>query len=230
MHDYEEACPISRAVSVLGERWTIQIIREMFFGATRFNELQQYLPKMSPTLLNSRLKSLEQAGIILRKKIPEKRGHEYHLTPCGQALKPVLQEVGKWGMRWVFDSMDPEELNVSTLVRDFAVALNTRQLPAGSTTLQFNVVTENETAKKFVLVRDGATQVCDENIGTEVDIYLTASLLTYGKIWFGELPPSVAVDRGLLKVVGESHYVNNLSRWLGVSQFAPLNTQREANT
>lgn len=132
MYDYEEACPISRAVSVLGERWTIQIIREMLFGATRFNELQQYLPKMSPSLLTRRLKSLEEAGIILRKRIPEKRGFEYQLTPCGRSLKPVLQEVGKWGMRWVFDSMEPEQLNVAAIVRDFAVALNTRQLPAGA--------------------------------------------------------------------------------------------------
>lgn len=223
MYDYEEACPISRAVSVLGERWTVQIIREMLFGATRFNELQQYLPKMSPTLLTSRLKSLEDAGIILRRKIPEKRGYEYHLTPCGEALKPVLQEIGKWGMQWVFDRMEPEELNISTIVRDFAVALNLRQLPGDKVTLQFNVTGEQETAKKFVMVRDGKAQVCDENIGTEVDAYLTASLLTFGKIWFGELKVIEACEKGLLKVVGGKYYVNNVSKWLGTSQFAPLN-------
>lgn len=223
MYDYEEACPISRAVSVLGERWTIQIIREMLFGATRFNELQQYLPKMSPSLLTRRLKSLERAGIILRKRIPERRGFEYQLTPCGRALKPVLQEVGKWGMRWVFDSMEEDQLNVANIVRDFAVALNTRQLPAGDTTIQFNVTGLDDPVKKFVLVRNGATQVCDENMGTEVDVYLTASLLTLGKIWFGELSAAAAREQGLLKVVGGSFYVKNLSTWLGTSQFAPLN-------
>lgn len=226
MYDYEEACPISRAVTVLGERWTIQIIREMLFGATRFVELQQYLPKMSPSLLTCRLKSLEQAGIILRKRIPEKRGYEYQLTPRGRALKPVLQEVGKWGMQWVFDSMEPSQLNVAAIVRDFAVALNTRQLPAGDTTIQFNVATEDETVKKFVLVRDGTTQVCDENMGTEVDVYLTASLETLGKIWYGELDAAKARESDILKVVGGSFLVRNLSKWLGTSQFAPLNPNR----
>jgi len=73
MYDYEEACPVSRAASVLCERWTLQIIREMLMGATRFSEFRQYLPRMSPTLLNTRLKSLEEAGIIARGKSPRKR-------------------------------------------------------------------------------------------------------------------------------------------------------------
>jgi len=226
LYDYEEACPISRAVSVLGERWTIQIIREMLFGATRFNEFQQFLPKMSPSLLTRRLKSLERAGIILRKRIPEKRGYEYQLTPCGKALKPVLQEVGKWGMQWVFDSMEPEQLNVAAIVRDFAVALNTRHLPDGDTTIQFNVTSESGPVKKFILVRDGSTQVCDENMGTEVDVYLTATLETLGKIWYGELDTASAREKQLLKVVGGSFYVRSLSKWLGTSQFAPLNQNR----
>ena len=71
MFDYAEACPISKAASLLCERWTLQIIREMLMGATRFSEFQKYLPKMSPTLLNSRLRSLEAHGLIVRKRIPE---------------------------------------------------------------------------------------------------------------------------------------------------------------
>ena len=93
MYDYAEACPISKAASALCERWTLQIIREMFMGATRFSEFQKYLPRLSPTLLNSRLQTLEAQGIILRKRIPEKKGFEYQLTPAGNALKPVLGEL-----------------------------------------------------------------------------------------------------------------------------------------
>ena len=64
MYDYEEVCPVSRAASILCERWTLQIVREMLFGASRFSDLQKYLPKLSPTLLNTRLKTLEQQGIV----------------------------------------------------------------------------------------------------------------------------------------------------------------------
>ena len=119
MYDYEEACPVSKAASLLGERWTIQIIREMLFGASRFSELQKAPARMSPSLLNTRLRALETAGIILRKKIPEKKGYEYLLTPAGQALQPVLVELGKWGIQQAFSEMDPNQLNVSTIVRIF---------------------------------------------------------------------------------------------------------------
>ena len=74
MYDYEEVCPVSRAASILCERWTLQIVREMLFGASRFSDLQKYLPKLSPTLLNTRLKTLEQQGIVIRTRIAEKRG------------------------------------------------------------------------------------------------------------------------------------------------------------
>jgi len=229
MYDYEEACPVSKAASVLCERWTLQIIREMLLGATRFSELQQLLPKVSPTLLNARLKSLESEGIVVRKKIAEKKGHEYQLTPSGAALKPVIAEMGKWGMRWVFEKMDPEQLNIATIVRDYAVAMRTDQLPAGDTTIQFTVTGEKTPVKKFILVRNGNTQVCEDNIGYDVDIYLSATLETLGKIWYGEFSALEAYDKGLLKVIGPTYCLKNLSKWIGVSQFAPYSAKRAAS-
>ena len=95
MFDYEEVCPISKASSVLCERWTLQILREMFFGASRFSEFQRYLPKLSPSLLNTRLKTLADNGIIVRRKVPEMRGYEYQLTPTGKALRPVLAAMSR---------------------------------------------------------------------------------------------------------------------------------------
>ncbi len=225
MYDYEEACPVSKAASVLCERWTLQILREMMLGATRFSELQNYLPRLSPTLLNSRLRTLEQQGLILRKKIPEKKGYCYHLTPSGQAILPILQEMGKWGMRYAFDTMNPDELNVSVLVRDFAVALNLDQLPQADLTVQFNISSDGNPARKFIMVRNRVAQVCDDNLGTDVDIYLTADLMTFGRIWYGELSIANACGQGLLKVVGNTYLQNNLAKWLGTSQFAPHNVR-----
>ena len=102
------------------------------------------------------------------------------------------------------------------------------QLPSGNTTIQFTVTGNEGALKKFVLVRNGTTQVCDENLGTEVDVYITASLATLGRIWFGELSTGLARDKALLQIVGNSFYTNNLSKWLGISQFAPLNPNRQS--
>jgi len=227
MFDYEEACPISKTASVLCERWTLQILREMFFGATRFTDFQVHLPRLSPSLLNTRLKTLEQHGIILRRRIPEKRGFEYLLTPTGRELRPILSAMGKWGMKWAFEQMDERELNCSTIIRDFAVALKLEELPAGTSTIQFNVTSKDgTTTKKFIRVDDGSAQVCDEDFGFDVNVYLTARLLTFGQIWFGELTVASAKTQGLLKAIGEAFYVQNLEKWLGTSQFADLNRRR----
>ena len=223
MYDYAEACPISKAASVLCERWTLQIIREMFMGATRFSEFQKFLPRMSPALLNSRLRTLEAQGIILRKRMPEKKGFEYQLTPAGNALKPLMGEFGKWGMNWVFMSMEGDQLNIAVIVRDFAFAMDTQQLPSGDTVIQFTVQSDVETARKFIMVQDGTTQVCEDNIGTEVDVYITAGLKTLYQIWYGEIGVNAACEQKLVKVVGAPVYVNNLSKWLRTSQFAQYN-------
>ena len=67
-YDYGEACPVSMAASILAERWTLQIIREMFLGSTKYSQFQTYMPNISPTLLKDRLRTLEKHGIITRKK------------------------------------------------------------------------------------------------------------------------------------------------------------------
>lgn len=223
MFDYGETCPISKATSVLCERWTLQIIREMLMGATRFSEFQRYLPKLSPTLLNSRLRLLEQEGIIIKRRVPEKKGYAYQLTPMGNALRPLLSELGKWGMQWVFEGMSDEQLNISTITRDFAVAMDTSQLPTGDTTIQLAIDDDGTLFKRYILIRDGKAQVCEENIGHDVDIYLAATLKTFYQIWFGEITLPAAHDRGILKVTAPTAYSNNLSKWLKTSQFAAYN-------
>lgn len=220
MFDYGEVCPISKASSLLCERWTLQIIREMFLGASRFSEFQKYLPKLSPTLLNSRLKSLENHGLIYRKKITGKNSYEYFLKPAGKALKPLLVEFGKWGMNWAFDSMDEQQLNLSVIVRDFAQAINYEYFPEGDAVIQFNILEDDIIKKKYVFVRDAKSQVCDEDMGYEIDVYLTGSLKTFYELWFGECSVDAARKSDILKVVASDVYLHNLSRWLGTSQFA----------
>jgi DNA-binding HxlR family transcriptional regulator len=223
MFDYGEACPISRATSVLCERWTLQIIREMTLGATRFSEFQKYLPRISPTLLNARLRQLEQNAIIVRKRIPEKRGFEYQLSPSGKALQPVLMELGKWGMRWVYDGLTDEQLDVVTLMREFAVALDTNELPAGDSVLQFTFTDLEGSPRRYIVVHGDQRESCDLNPGYEVDVYFRSTLRTLSEIWWGERSLRSACEQGSLQVTGAPVYTRNLSKWLRVSTFAPEN-------
>jgi len=223
MYDYGEACPISRASSILCERWTLQIIREMTLGATRFSEFQRYLPKISPSLLNTRLRFLEEKGVIVKRRIPEKRGHEYQLSPSGKALKPLLHEMGKWGMEWAHEELDEEELNAAVLVREIAVLTDTDALPAGDLVFQFTFTDLGPESTRFILLQRDSREVCDENPGYEVDVYFESTLRTLGEIFWGDTSLVQARKSGALSVVGASACTKRLSKWFPVSSFARYN-------
>jgi DNA-binding HxlR family transcriptional regulator len=94
-------CPIARTLDVIGERWTILILRDLVrFGPRKFHEFEQSLPRISPNTLSARLKRLEEAGIIERRFYEQHPPRaEYALTPKGAELRPVLRALLEWGER-----------------------------------------------------------------------------------------------------------------------------------
>ena len=223
MFDYGEFCPISLATSALCERWTLQIVREMLLGATRFSEFQAHMPRLSPSLLKTRLRFLEEQGIVFRKQTAGQRGSTYHLTPKGKALEPVLSELGKWGMSWVHEGIGDEELNATTLMRDITAALDVAQLPGEESLIQVNFSDTEALPKQFIRVRDKAAELCEVDTGHEVDVYITGSLKTLTRIWYGDIGLQAACDSGELKVVGQAVYVRSLPRWFRISTYSNYN-------
>ena len=220
MFDYGEACPISMATSVLCERWTLQIVRELFLGATRYSEIQRYIPNISPSLLRNRLRFLEEAGVIVRKK-GTGRGHaDYHLTPAGKALGPVLTELGRWGMRHASAGMTEKQNTASGLARDIAGAINVDELPTGDTVIQLNLTDVPESPRRYITVREGIASDCSQDLGFDVDVYITGTLKILTRVWYGELALQKAMDEGHVSVVAPPVYTRNISQWLGISGFA----------
>ena len=100
---YAQDCPIARTLDLIGDRWTMLIIRDLFLGRSRFNEFRQSTPRISPKLLSERLKRLEEEGIVERAVLdgyPPRA--EYRLTPKGRSLFPVLFAIGTWGFEYLF--------------------------------------------------------------------------------------------------------------------------------
>ena len=187
MFDYGEACPISMASSVLCERWTLQIVRELLLGSTHYSEIQKFIPNISPSLLRNRLRFLEAQGVILRKKAGGQGRSEYHLTPAGKALGPVLTELGRWGMHHASKGMTEKQNTINGLVRDFAGAINVNELPSGNTVIQINLTDVEEKPKRYINISDGVAQDCSQDLGFEVDVYITSTVKTMTRIWYGEL-------------------------------------------
>jgi len=219
MYDYNEACPISMAASVICERWTLQIIREMFFGSTKYSEIQKFIPNISPSLLRDRLRFLEEQNLIYRRCAERANRYEYFLTPSGKALAPVLTEMGKWGMCFAREGMTEKQNTASGLLRDFAGRIDLDQLPSGSTTIKLDLTDVEQRPAGYIHVRDGNVQVCDTDLGFETNVIIEATLDLMTRIWYGEVDMAKAIEAGKMKVSAAPVYLRHMTRWLRISSF-----------
>ncbi|WP_327233690.1 winged helix-turn-helix transcriptional regulator [Streptomyces sp. NBC_01317] len=105
MRSYGQYCSIARGLDVIGDRWTLLIVRELLLrGPCRFTDVRNGLPGIATNLLSTRLKELEAAGLITREDAPPPVATAlYHLTEAGLALQPVLKAIGLWGLRFMTD-------------------------------------------------------------------------------------------------------------------------------
>jgi DNA-binding HxlR family transcriptional regulator len=103
MRSYGQYCSIARALDVVGDRWSLLIVRELLLqGPCRFTDLKNGLPGIAPNLLSSRLRELEDAGLVARQDAPPPVATVlYTLTPSGLSLEPVLKALGLWGLRYM---------------------------------------------------------------------------------------------------------------------------------
>ena len=114
MKTYGQFCSIARALDLLGERWTLLIVRELLCGSRRFGEVQRGIPRISRTMLAARLRELVEARAIER--LEGKEGPEYRLTPAGEELASVVRELGTWGQRWLARDLEGSELDARPLI------------------------------------------------------------------------------------------------------------------
>ena len=129
---YHDPCGIARALDVVGDRWALLIIRELIFGPKRFVQLRHGLDGVSPNVLSQRLRDLEDADVVRREILGPPAGVAiYELTARGQALEPILLELGRWGSQQPMTTCG--ELSASALL----VALETVFDPAAATDATF---------------------------------------------------------------------------------------------
>lgn len=99
---YDQSCPIARAAEILGERWTLLLLRELALGPQRFSDLRARLSGVSPSVLTARINALLERGIIAREQLaPPAASTVYALTESGRALVPVLLQLLRWGVRYL---------------------------------------------------------------------------------------------------------------------------------
>jgi DNA-binding HxlR family transcriptional regulator len=108
---YEQYCPVAHALELVGERWSLLIVRELLKGPKRYTDLADSLPRIGTNVLAARLKDLEGCGLVSKRRLPPPTPAQvYELTPYGVALKPVVRELARWGLRSLPAPGDDEPL------------------------------------------------------------------------------------------------------------------------
>ncbi len=111
MRSYRQYCAVAKTLDVLGDRWTLLIVRELMLGGpSRYTDLRNGLPGIATNLLSERLRELEAAGVVAREEAPPPVATTlFSLTERGQALRPLLDELGSWGVPYMAEGPAPED-------------------------------------------------------------------------------------------------------------------------
>jgi DNA-binding HxlR family transcriptional regulator len=221
---YGQFCPVAVASEVFAERWTPIILREILFGGSQlFNEIHRGVPLISRPLLARRLRDLESAGVITIEPLSKGRGHRYRMTEAGKEFRSVIEGLGAWGQRWTA-RVDRKNLDPGLLLWTMRRGIAVDSLPARRVIVRFNfsgVPASYQGFRMFwLLLERPQVDLCVDDPGFEVDLYVEADLVAMTKVWLGDIAFEDVQRSGEVRVVGPRPLAKAFPSWLKLSHFA----------
>jgi DNA-binding HxlR family transcriptional regulator len=227
MEGYGQYCPLAKGAEVFAERWTPLILRELLRGSTTFNDLHRGVPRMSRSLLSSRLKKLEDCGVVERHV--KSSGTGYRLTAAGLELGPVVSQLGVWAQRWYRSTFRGAELDVGVLMWDIRCTVDAKALPAIRTVVQFIFSDLRANSRAWWLVNeDGDVDLCPVDPGDEPKVQICTTLRTMTRLWMGDVSIEAVLSSGAVTIIGPHDLRRRLGSWLRLSPYAPVGDARRA--
>lgn len=217
----EQFCPVARTAELLTRRWMPLVILELMGGRHRFNDIRRGVARISPALLSQRLRELEEAGVVVRRPARHAGHQEYHLTPAGQELWPIIEEMGSWGRRWIERRISRRDYDAGVLMWDIRGRLPRGPLPDRRVTIHFRFDDAPEGLRDFWLVFDGGVDLCLQNPGYAVDLEVRTDVPSLAGVWLGDVEYGVALRRGALCVTGATTLRRAFPQWLGLTVVTP---------
>lgn len=223
---FGQFCPVALASEVLTQRWSLLILRELLAGSSRFNDIRRGVPKISASLLKTRLETLERAGIIERRRRRDRDAHEYFLTEAGREIGPVISQIGQWGQRWARD-IRPEDLDPGWLVWNMHRRLDKAEMPSGRTVLHIEFTDAPRNDRNFwLVVTEDDVEVCLKPPGFPVDLLVRTKVRTMAEIWRGIRALPAEIRAGSVRLEGNAALRRAFPRWLLLSVYAPIRRRR----
>jgi DNA-binding HxlR family transcriptional regulator len=212
MSKYGQYCPVAKSLDIIGDHWTLLIIREMLIGTTHFNDLERGLPGISRGLLAERLRQLQKAGVVEKLKTTGRKSTEYRLTQAGKELQGVIGALMIWGEAWAFGEPTPEELDPVLLMWRLRGDVRTDRLPPHRVVIQYDFRVRGKGNFWLILTTDDVT-LCLTDPGYEINLLVTADLAVFYKLYWGLISYDQAIhDYGVI-VEGVPQLVRAFPGW-----------------
>lgn len=201
---YDDACGTALAMELVGERWSLLIVRELMFGPRRFGELRGGLPGISANVLTQRLEGLEQAGIVQRRKLPPPASVQvYELTPWGYEAERPIQELGRWAVR--SHDHDPTlPLSAASIMMSFRTMIDRSRSGGRPMTLGFRLG-----ADRFLARIDGDGIAIARDAPEGADAIIETDPMPLASIVYGGRPIADAEAAGVLTLGGDRRAVEH---------------------
>lgn len=196
---YEQYCAVAKALDVVGERWTLLILRDLVhLGPRRFSDLLRTLPGIGKSLLANRLRHLEKVGLVQRRRLPPPAGSVvYELTELGRGIERAVIELGRWGGNFMGARSAGEAFLPSGHIS--AIRATFRSEPAAGISRRYQFEVDGEPF--FVEIAEGAVTACegtlpDRDLAVKTDVDTSIELMTR------RLTPTDALRAGRVQIVG----------------------------
>ena len=198
---YGQYCTVARALDVVGERWTLLLVRELSTGPKRFKDLLGGLPGIGTNLLTNRLKRLEGEGIVRRATLPPPAGSNvYELTELGSSLEPVIVALSRWGARLLDAPREEEDLRAGWAAVAMRSAVGPGAASGRPSTYEFRIDGE----AFHVQIGDGREEVvARQGSAPDPDLVVEGDAKSFLAVASGRLSPEEAVQSGALRTEGE---------------------------
>ncbi len=220
MKAYGQFCSISRSLDLLGERWTLLIVRELLCGSQRFSDMRHGIPRISRTMLSARLRELIEARIVERRE--GDGGPAYVLTTAGRELSAVLHALGTWGQRWLPRELPQHDLDADALVWDMRRRVDMTALPARPVVARLELIdARGRAGVRFLLLRRTEVSMCSTNPGFPDVLRVRTRLRTLTAWWRGDLSFADARSAGMT-LEGPQEFVRAFPRWFERYIFADV--------
>jgi DNA-binding HxlR family transcriptional regulator len=196
---YDQYCALARALDVVGERWTLLLVRELLLGPKRYTDLLEGLPGIGTNLLASRLRELERNGVIERVRLaPPAASTVYELTEYGRRLEPAVIALTQWGGRRLGQPKQGEHFRPEWL----AIAMQASYRPDAAVELRESYELRIDETVLHVRVEDGAARIREEEADAPAVIART-NAGTFLSLLFGHLAPADTVSGGQVQITGD---------------------------